>query len=89
VRVIPFTHARAALSSLLDEVVRTHEHVVIARNGRPTAVLMSAEEYEAIEETLEILDDEEAMEALRRAEKDVRAGRVREWDEVRRELGLA
>lgn len=50
---------------------------------------MSAEEYEAVEETLEILDDEEAMEALRRAEKDMRAGRVREWDEVRRELGLA
>lgn len=87
-KVVPFTEARARLSELLDEVERQHEHLVITRNGRPTAVVLSAEEYEALEEALEILQDEETLEALREAEEDIRAGRVRPWEDVKRELGL-
>jgi antitoxin YefM len=88
-KTVPFTHARAHLSDLVDEVERKHEHVVITRNGRPAAVVLSADEYEELEETLEILQDEDALEALRESEEDVRAGRVFTLDVVRRELGLA
>jgi len=88
-RTVPFTEARAKLTELLDEVNERHEHVVITRNGRPAAVVLSSEEYEALSETLEVLEDEEALEALRESEADVRAGRVYSLDEVRRELGLA
>ena len=88
-KIVPFTEARARLSELLDELERRHEHVVITRNGRPVAVLVSAEEQEALEETLEILQDEDLLAALRESEKDVKAGRVSSLDEVRRELGLA
>jgi antitoxin YefM len=86
---IPFTQARAELSDLLDDVERSHEHVEITRNGRPAAVLMSPEEYEVIQETLEILGDPETLEDLRQSEADVQAGRLHTLDEVRRELGLA
>jgi prevent-host-death family protein len=86
---IAFTDARARLSDLLDEIGARHEHIVITRNGRTAAVLMSPEEYESIQETLDILQDEETMSALRRSAEDVAAGRVHRWDEVRRELGLA
>jgi antitoxin YefM len=86
---VPFTRARAELSDLLDEVERSHEHVEITRNGRPAAVLMSPEEYEVIQETLEILGDPETLEDLRQSETDVQAGRLHTLDEVRRELGLA
>lgn len=86
---VPFTQARAELSDLLDEVERSHEHVEITRNGRPAAVLMSPEEYEVIQETLEILGDAETLEDLRQSETDVQAGRLHTLDEVRRELGLA
>lgn len=88
-KIVPFTEARARLSELLDEVEQVHEHVVVTRNGRPTAVILSADEYEALEETLEILSDEDTLEALREAEEDVRAGRVRPWEDVKRDLGLA
>lgn len=87
-RAVPFTEARAGLSDLLDEVTARHEHVVITRNGRPAAVMLSSEEYEALAETLDILDDDEALGALRESEADVRAGRTSSLDEVRRELGL-
>ena len=88
-RIIPFTEARARLTELLDDVEARHEHVVITRRGRPTAVVISTEEWEALEETLEILQDEETLAALRESEEDVKAGRLFSLDEVRRELGLA
>ena len=88
-RTVPFTEARATLTELLDEVKERHEHVVITRNGRPAGVLLSSDEYEALAETLEVLEDEEALEALRESEVDVRAGRLHSLAEVRRELGLA
>ena len=88
-RTVPFTEARARLTELLDEVNERHEHVVITRNGRPAGVVLSSEEYEALAETLEVLEDDEALKALRESEADVRAGRVYSLDEVRRDLGLA
>ena len=88
-KVVSFTQARAELSELLDEVGRSHEHVEITRNGRPAAVLMSPEEYEVIQETLEVLGDAETLDALRESEADVQARRLQTLEDVRRELGLA
>lgn len=88
-KTVPLTEARAKLSELIDELESRHEHVVITRNGRPTAVLVPADEQEALEETLEILQDEDVLEALRESEEDVKAGRLKTLREVRRELGLA
>ncbi len=88
-RIVPFTEARARLTELLDDVETRHEHVVITRKGRPAAIVVSPEEWEALEETLEILQDEELLGALRESEKDVEAGRLFSLDEVKRELGLA
>lgn len=88
-KIVPFTEARAGLSELLDEIGERHEHVVVTRNGRPAAVVLSPEEYEVIEETLEVLEDDEGLGALRESEQDVRAGRLFSLAEVKRELGLA
>jgi len=88
-KTIPFTEARSKLSELLDDLERRHEHVVITRNGRPAGVLIPAAELEAIEETLEVLQDDELLQALRESEEDVKAGRLSTLSEVRRELGLA
>jgi len=88
-RIVPFTDARARLTELLDDVEARHEHVVITRNGKPSVVVLSTEEYDTLEETLEVLQDDETLEALRESERDVQAGRLTSLDEVRRELGLA
>lgn len=87
-KIVPFTEARSTLSELLDEVNERQEHVVITRNGRPAGVVLSSAEYEALAETLEVLEDEDTLTALRESEADVREGRVYPMDEVRRELGL-
>ena len=76
---VPFTQARAGLSDLLDEVERSHEHVEITRNGRSAAVLMSPEEYEVIQETLEILGDPETSRIFVRAKQTSRRGDFTRW----------
>ena len=88
-KIVPFTEARARLTELLDDVETRHEHVVITRNGRPAAVVVSPDEWEALEETVEVLQDEELLAALRESQEDVEAGRLFSLDEVKRELGLA
>ncbi len=72
----PFTEVRDNLSEIMDSVTHTGDAFVITRYGRPEAVLLSIEEYEAMVESLNILSDEETMEALAEADLDAREGRV-------------
>lgn len=83
-KIVPFTEARSNLTELLDDVEDRHEHVLITRNGRPSAVILSADEYESLEETLEILEDKDLLDALKRSDQDVKASRLTSLAEVRR-----
>ncbi len=51
-RVLPLSSVKAKLSELVDDAIRTHEHVTITRNGTPAAVIVSADEWDALHETL-------------------------------------
>ncbi|MBA2310245.1 MAG: type II toxin-antitoxin system Phd/YefM family antitoxin [Pseudonocardiales bacterium] len=52
---LPLAEVKARLSAVLDELGLTHERVVITRNGRPEAVLLSLDDLESIEETIDVL----------------------------------
>ena len=82
-KVIPLTEARATLSELLDQVEDGGEHVVITRKGRPVALMLSPDEWESVELTLETLGDTDLLDQLDRSERDVEAGRLVAWDAVR------
>jgi antitoxin YefM len=71
---LPLSEVKARLSEIADEVDRTHERVHITRNGREYVVLMSAEDLESIEATLELLSDPQAMAEVRQAEAEVSGG---------------
>jgi antitoxin YefM len=55
---------RARLSELLSDVADRRDHVVVTRNGKPAAALVPIDEYEALEETAEILSDRDAIDAI-------------------------
>jgi antitoxin YefM len=59
---------------------------VVTRNGRPAAVLVGYEDLAAIEETLEILSDGEAMAEIREAREEVARGEVIEGVDAVRAL---
>lgn len=63
-------------SEFVDRVERQHERIVVTRNGRPAAVLLSPEDLDSLEETLALLSDGEAVRALTEAESAVAAGDV-------------
>jgi prevent-host-death family protein len=86
-KIVPFSEARSNLTELLDDLEKRQEHVLITRNGRPSAVLLSAAEYEALKETLEVLQDKDLMDALKRSDKDVEAGRLTSLADLRHERG--
>jgi antitoxin YefM len=67
---------RDRFSEFVDRVERHHERVVVTRNGRPAAVLVSPEDLEALEETLSVLADSDAVRELAEAEAAVAAGDV-------------
>lgn len=71
---LPLAEIKKRLSEIVDGVEQHHDRVVLTRNGRPAAVILSPEDLEALEETLDILSDPKAMREIRRAEREVVAG---------------
>jgi prevent-host-death family protein len=72
---VPFTDAKAHLSELVDKVVGEHERFVVTRNGRPAVVLISPDELESLEETVEILQDRRLLESIRRSRREAAEGK--------------
>lgn len=58
---LPVADARAQLSRLVDEAERTHERFEITRNGHRAAVLLGADDYDALRETIAVLADESVL----------------------------
>ncbi|CAN5837926.1 type II toxin-antitoxin system Phd/YefM family antitoxin [soil metagenome] len=84
-KIVPVREFRSQLADLLDQVADRREHVTVTRHGRPAAVLIPVAEYEALEETAEILSDDAALEAIRQGLADLAADDVVSLDEVREE----
>jgi antitoxin YefM len=61
--------AKAHLSEVVEGVEAEHRRVVITKHGRPSVVVLAVADLEALEETLDILSDPEAMADLREAEQ--------------------
>lgn len=71
-----FTEVRDNLSSIIDGLVETGGEFVVTRHGKPAAVILAHDDYEDLIETLNILNDDDAMNAIREAREDMAAGRV-------------
>ena|ERR1700761_8852425 len=82
--MIPLADAKARLSAVLDEVRDTHDRVVITRNGRPEAVIISVADLETIEETLDLLSTPGALDEIRAAEAEIARGEAIDADELQR-----
>ena len=81
---LPLAEIKARLSEMVDRVEYQHDRVVLTRNGRPAAVLVSPDELEALEETLDLLSDPRAMEEIRRAQGEIAAGDVVDAEALQR-----
>ena len=87
IKTLPITEARKELTTLVDKAKNRLDEYVITVNGKPAAVLMSHDEYESWKETEEILADPKLMADIKESEEDIKAGRVHDWEDVKKELG--
>ncbi len=71
---ITYTDAREKLAPLMDRVVDDHEAIIITRRNGRHAVLMSLEDYNAIQETAYLLRSPANAARLLRAVEEVKAG---------------
>ncbi len=86
-RTISLTQARQEFPTLVDKVYKQMDEIIITVHGKPAAVLMSAEDYESWNETVDILSDPEMMAGIREGEEDIKNGRVIDWEDAKKELG--
>ena len=80
---LPLSEIKAHLSEIVDRVEREHERVILTRNGRPAAVILSPGDLEALEDTLELLSDPQALTEIQAARDDLAQGRVVTAEELR------
>ena len=64
-KTLSLSEAKSKLSGLIEAVERRDEEIVITRNGRPAAVLVSPDEYDSWKETLAIRADRDLMREIK------------------------
>jgi antitoxin YefM len=87
-QTLPISKVKDKLNELVDEAANTHEHVTITRNGSPAAVLVSADEWESLQETLFWLSQPGIREDLASADSEHEAGATLSEADVRSRLNL-
>ncbi len=71
-KIIPVSEVRSKLPELVKNLKKDGQHLVITKNGRPAAILMSPEELE----TLEIMADRKLMSSIASSLEQIKKGKL-------------
>jgi prevent-host-death family protein len=85
-KTVPVREFRTNLSELLSDVADRRDHVLVTRNGKPAAALVPIDEYEALEETAEILSDSATLVAIEAGVAELARGETITLTALRAEL---
>jgi prevent-host-death family protein len=77
---------KAQLSEVVQRVSTQHERVTITVHGRPTAVLISVDDLESLEETIAVLSDADLTQQLRESEAERAAGLMESAEDLDRAM---
>lgn len=70
--IMPISEVRGKLPELIKKISQVGKHLIITRNGKAEAVMLSPEELE----TLEIKTDQQLLRSILRAEEDAKLGKL-------------
>ncbi len=85
---LSISQARSHLTQLASRLPKDRETVKVTRRGKPVLAILPWELYEALEETIEIIDDEELTKRLKKSLAEVRQGKLIPWQKVKKDLRL-
>jgi len=80
--ILPVSEVRGKLPKLVKQIREEGRHLVITKNGRPAAVMISPEELE----TLEIMTDKKLLVSIAKAQDDIKAGKLFTHKEIFRDV---
>lgn len=75
-KILPASDVKAHFYRLI-EGVKVGDEIVVTKSGKPTVVMLSAQELSALKETLDVLSDPALMRQVRSSERQMREGRRR------------
>ncbi len=87
-REIPITTARHELTSLPERLSAEPGAVTVTRRGKPVLAILPWDLYESIQETLEVMADEDLMAALRESLQELAEGETIPWEAAKADLDL-
>jgi antitoxin YefM len=71
---MPLAEVKNRLSEVVERLEREHGRVVITKHGHPAAVVMSVEDLESLEETLDVMGSEALLADIREGLAELAAG---------------
>lgn len=93
---LSISEAQKELTRLPEQFEEGPEAVTVTRYGKPVMTILPYNTYkslleaiEALQETIEILQDEDLMSAFRESVEALQRGETVDWEDAKRELGLA
>jgi prevent-host-death family protein len=87
-QTLPISKVKDKLNEFVDAVSLTHDQVTITKNGAPAAVLVGADEWESLQETLFWLSKPGILDDVAQARKESAEGDTASEDEIRAEFGV-
>jgi len=88
-QTLPISKVKDRLNEFVDAVSLTHEQVMITKNGSPAAVLIGADEWESLQETLFWLSRPGILDDVAQARAELAEGRTVGEDGIRTEFKVA
>ncbi|MEF9427012.1 MAG: type II toxin-antitoxin system Phd/YefM family antitoxin [Candidatus Mariimomonas ferrooxydans] len=76
--IVPISEVRSKLPELIKKISQMGKHLIITKNGKAEAVMLSPEELE----TLEIKADQKLLRSILRAAEDIREGKLYSHSDV-------
>jgi antitoxin YefM len=87
-KTIPLAEAKKNLSALIKDVEEKYDRFTITKNGVDKAILLSAEEFDGLMETLDILSRKDERDAIARARTQIETGETTSLEKVRERYDL-
>lgn len=80
---LPISQVRRDIFQITTKVQKPGVTYTVTENGRPTAVILSADEFESLIETLEIMHEyPDVMDAINRSRREFEQGKYVTLDEL-------
>jgi antitoxin YefM len=73
---LPLADVKNRLSEVVERLEREHGRVVITKHGRPAAVVLSVDDLESLEETLEVMSNAPLLAEIGESMAAVAAGDI-------------